>query len=113
MSRIRNNEMTRPVKLHGKAREVIQGSPKPVRRDIGELLLKLQLGISLGMPASRPIIHPGAHELRLKDAAGIYRVFYYLKSSEGILIFHAFVKKTQTTPQSEIETGKKRLQEML
>lgn len=82
---------------------------------MGELLLKLQLGITLGMPNSKPMpsVHPGAHELRLKDTAGIYRVFYYLKSEQGILVFHAFTKKTQKTPQGEIELGKKRLKEML
>ncbi len=34
-------------------------------------------------------------------------------AAEGILVFHAFVKKTQAAPQSEIETAKKRLWEML
>lgn len=105
----------RLIKLHGKAREVIRSFSKPIRQDIGELLLKLQFGVNLGLPVSRPMpsIHPGVHELRLKDAAGIYRVFYYLKSEHGILVFHAFTKKTQNTPQSEIETATKRLKEML
>lgn len=67
------------------------------------------------MPAAKPMstIAVGTYELRVKDADGIYRVFYYLKSAEGILVFHAFLKKTQTTPQNEIETAKKRLWEML
>ena len=105
----------RLVKLHGKARDVIRSFSKPIRQDIGELLLKLQLGFNFGMPVSRPMpsIHSGAHELRLKDAGGIYRVFYYLKSEHGILVFHAFTKKTQNTPQSEVEIAKKRLKEML
>ena len=30
----------------------------------------------------------------------------------GILVFHAFAKKTQKTPQREIEQGQKRLQEI-
>ena len=94
---------------------MIRAFAKPIKRDIGELLLKLQFGISLGMPESKPMpsIYQGAYELRLKDAAGIYRVFYYLKSEQGILVFHAFTKKTQKTPKSEIEIGKKRLKEML
>lgn len=110
-----DNDKMRLVKLHGKAREAIRSFSKPVRQDIGELLLKLQVGVNLGLPVSRPIpsIHVGAHELRLKDAAGIYRVFYYLKSEDGILVFHAFTKKTQNTPQREIEIGKKHLKEML
>ena len=90
---------------------------QPGRRpgDIGELLFDLQRGENVGRPAARPMptIAAGAYELRVKDADGIYRVFYYLKSAEGILVFHAFAKKTQTTPQSEIETAKKRLWEIL
>ncbi|CAN5560344.1 hypothetical protein BH10ACI2_BH10ACI2_13130 [soil metagenome] len=107
--------MMRLVKLHEKAREAIRGFSKPVRLDIGELLIKLQLGINLGMPVSRPMptIASGTHELRLKDTAGVYRVFYYLKSEHGILVFHAFTKKTQKTPQNEIETAKRRLESML
>ena len=115
MSRIGDNVSVRNVKIHAKAREVLRGFSKPVKKNVGELLLKLQLGISLGMPNSRPMpsVHQGAYELRLKDAAGIYRVFYYLKSEQGILVFHAFTKKSQKTPLSEIELGRKQLKEML
>ncbi len=60
-----------------------------------------------------PDIERGAYELRFRDADGIYRVFYYLKSAKGILVIHAFRKKTQATPQREIELGRKRLWEML
>ena len=103
------------VKVHDKAREDIRSFPKVVKKDIGELLFKLQLGVSLGMPESRPMpsLHPGAHELRIRDSDGTYRVFYYLKCEAGILVFHAFTKKTQKTPLNEIVLGRKRLKEML
>jgi hypothetical protein len=44
---------------------------------------------------------------------GTYRAFYYTAHAEGIIVFHAFVKKTQQTPESEIELGRKRLKEIL
>ena len=71
-----------------------------MRVELGSALIKLQLGMKLGMPVSRPMpaVYPGVHELRFRDASGIQRVFYYAKLAEKILIFHAFVKKTQTTP---------------
>ncbi len=107
--------MNKTVIFHKRAKEIIKGFSKAVRRDIGELLFGLQRGENIGMPAARPMpaIAVGAYELRVKDADGIYRIFYYLKSAEGILVLHAFAKKTQTTPQSEIETAKKRLWEIL
>lgn len=69
----------------------------------------------LGMPLSRPmpIIAPGVEELRVKDQSGAFRVFYFTRSAAAILLFHAFVKKTQSTPKREIELGRKRLKEML
>lgn len=67
------------------------------------------------MPLSRtmPTIRRGVHELRVKDAAGIYRAFYVLQSSRGVIIFHSFGKKTQKTPLYEVELARKRLREML
>ena len=67
------------------------------------------------MPLSRPMtsIAPGAAELRVRDREGIYRVFYYVRSVRGILIFHAFQKKDRTTPLTEMEIGRKRLKELL
>jgi len=60
-----------------------------------------------------PSVAAGVPELRLKDADGSYRTFYYTGSSQGVLVFHAFVKKTQRTPPLEIQLAKKRLKELL
>jgi phage-related protein len=55
----------------------------------------------------------GVEELRIKDRSGAYRVFYYAKLADSVLILHAFTKKTQETPPKEIALAKKRLKEML
>ena len=67
------------------------------------------------MPNARPMqtISSGAWELRVKGADGIFRVFYYTASSKGVLVFHAFEKKTQRTPSLEIKLARKRLKESL
>jgi phage-related protein len=81
---------------------------------LGEAILELQRGNRLAMPLSRPmpVVGRGVHELRVKDAAGIYRAFYVLQSARGVVVFHAFGKKSQKTPAAEIELGRKRLREM-
>ena len=58
-------------------------------------------------------IAAGSSELRVKGEEGIYRAFYYTASAEGILVFHAFVKKTQRTPPGEVNLARKRLKELL
>ena len=105
----------RPIILHPKAREVIRRFPKEVRMRLGRGLFRLQVGEQLGMPNSRPMpgVAAGVSELRVKGADGSFRAFYYTASSRGVLVFHAFVKKTQRTPPLEIELARKRLKELL
>ena len=94
---------------------VLRLFPGDVKREAGKAIFDLQKGERLSMPIARsmPSIGAGAEELRIKDRSGAYRVFYYLKSARGVLVFHAFLKKTQKTPQREIDIGKRRLKEML
>ena len=105
----------RPALSHPQAREVLRTFPVEVRRALGKAILDLQKGHSLGMPLSRPMpsVAPGVEELRIKDRSGIYRAFYFKKAPRGILVFHAFVKKTQKTPRRELDLGRERLKEML
>jgi phage-related protein len=67
------------------------------------------------MPLSRPMpaVAPGAAELRLHGKDGHYRAFYFTASAEGILVFHAFVKKTRQTAPADIQMGQRRWKEMI
>jgi phage-related protein len=101
--------------FHPAARDAIRSFPEGVRRELGKAIFDLQRGEVLVMPLSRPMtsIASGAAELRIRDRSGIYRALYYTKSARGIFVFHAFVKKSQTTPKHEVHLGKKRLEELL
>ena len=86
-----------------------------MRREFGKVIFDLQKGENLSMPLSRPMasVAAGVEELRVRGRTGAYRVFYYTKLADSILIFHAFAKKTQKTPPHEITLAQKRLKEML
>jgi len=101
--------------FHPKARAVLRSFPESVRRGFGKAIFDLQKGAKLAMPLSRPMptVAPGVEELRVKDRMGAYRVFYFTKLVDAVLIFHAFEKKTGKTPPHEIELARKRLKEML
>lgn len=81
---------------------------------LGRGLFRLQMGEQLEMPNSRPMpgVAAGVSELRVTAEYGSFRVFYYAASSRGVLVFHAFVKKTQRTPPLEIGLARKRLEEL-
>ena len=66
------------------------------------------------MPLSKPMpsVAPGVFELRLRSEDGQFRIFYFTATARGILVLHAFIKKTQQTPPLEIQLARKRLKEM-
>ena len=101
--------------FHPKARDAIREFPEDVRREFGKVIFDLQKGEKLSMPLSRPMasVASGVEELRVRDRSGAYRVFYYTRLADSVLIFHAFAKKTQKTPPQEIALAQKRLKEML
>ena len=67
-------------------------------------------GPDLGMPHTRAM-GEGLFELRLKAAEGIARVFYCTVVNRKIVVLHSFVKKTDKTPQRELEVARRRMKE--
>ena len=47
--------------------------------------------------------HGNLYELRMKFESNIYRVFFIFDNDRVVVLFHGFQKKTQKTPQGEIE----------
>lgn len=103
------------VNWNKRALKEVRGFPEQIKKELGLLIYRLQLGESLPMPQSRPMssLGIGCHELRVTGEDGIYRAFYYLKIKDKILIFHAFKKSTQKTASRDVSQGRRNLREML
>jgi phage-related protein len=71
----------------------------------------IEFGPNLGMPHTRAM-GEGLFELRVKGQAGIAKVFYCTVVQQRMVMLHAFIKKSQQTPKRELETAKRRLQEV-
>lgn len=69
------------------------------------------IGPNLGPPHT-DAFGDGLLELRLKGQEGIARVFFCALIGRRVMMLHAFVKKTQKTPQREIEIARKRMKEI-
>jgi phage-related protein len=82
------------------------------RREIGFLIRKLQLGLRLEMPHSRPMPSIGrrCHELRVNDEGQTWRVIYRT-DADAILVVGLFSKKTSKTPKQVIDQAKRLLRE--
>ena len=103
------------VEWNPRTLKAVKAFPDDVKREIGYMIFKLQIGEFLKMPFSRPmpILGKNCHELRVKGKDNIYRAFYLLKVGKKIVLFHAFQKKSQKTSTKEINIGKKNLREVL
>ena len=79
------------------------------------MLTRLQKGESIGMPDVRPMpdIGPQASEIRIGDRSGRYRALYAIRMESGILLFHAFQKKSRKTPEREKATARRRMEAFL
>ena len=65
----------------------------------------------VGMPHVRPLGEK-MWEMRLTGMAGIGRAIYTATAGQRLVILHAFVKKTQKTPQRAMELARRRLREI-
>ena len=54
----------------------------------------------------------GLFELRPRGRAGIGRAFYCFMLGKHVVVRHAFIKKTQQTPDRESKLARKRLKEL-
>ena len=64
---------------------------------------------SVGLPHVRPL-ESKLWEMRMQGRDGISRAVYAAVQGRRLLVLHVFVKKTQATPRSAIETALKRLE---
>ncbi|MBT3234363.1 MAG: type II toxin-antitoxin system RelE/ParE family toxin [Bdellovibrionales bacterium] len=85
--------------------------PSEIIEDFVDAVAKLKEGLSLAMPLSRkmPSIGPQVYELRFRDMLGAYRVIYFIKKRDAIYMVHAFTKKSQKTPQKNLDLAQKRV----
>lgn len=80
------------------------------RRRIGEDIKTVQFGWPLGMPVVRNL-GGGLWEVRTRLENRIARVLFVLEGSTLVLL-HGFIKKSQATPQADLDLAKDRLKQL-
>ncbi len=77
-----------------------------------QIKLLVEFGVMLKEPYSRQV-QGKIRELRTSDKVGEIRILYFPYKDKTFVLLNAFVKKTQKTPQKEIETAVKRMQNLI
>jgi phage-related protein len=71
----------------------------------------MEFGPDLRMPHSRAM-GAGLFELRPRGREGTGRALYCYVIGQRVVVLHAFVKKTRTTPERDLSVARKRMKEV-
>ncbi|HBE78670.1 MAG TPA: type II toxin-antitoxin system RelE/ParE family toxin [Firmicutes bacterium] len=95
----------------------IQSLPPKHRAKIErEIDLLEEFGINLTYPHTRKIEgenYKGLWELRIQFASDISRIFYFIYMGNTFVLLHGFLKKSNKTPERELEIAKKYFQDYI
>ncbi|MCY7319413.1 MAG: type II toxin-antitoxin system RelE/ParE family toxin [Ramlibacter sp.] len=98
--------------FHERVLAEVESWPVDVLADYAQLVeLLIEFGPSLRLPHSRAL-GGGLFELRPRGRSGIGRAFYCFILGKRVVVLHAFIKKSQETPDRELKLARKRLKEL-
>ncbi len=98
--------------FHARVLAEIEAWPVDVVADFAHLVeLLIDHGPNLRLPHSRAMGN-GLFELRPRGRSGTGRAFYCFLIGRRVVVLHAFIKKSQQTPDKELRIARKRMQEI-
>lgn len=93
-------------------REFLQDFSKEDKKIIGVDIMAVEYGWPIGMPTCRPL-GDSLYEVRSKVSSGReVRVLFCIEANEMVLL-HGFIKKSQKTPDKDLQLARKRKNEVL
>ena len=94
------------------ARNWLKGLPVADRRIVGRDIKTVEFGWPVGMPTCRPF-GAGLWEIRSSLPDGRIARMLFCISDDRMILLHGFIKKTRTTPTSELKLARSRQKEVL
>jgi len=82
-------------------------TPIEDRKRIGLDIKTVEFGWPVGMPVCRPL-KDGLYEVRTNlSGSKIARVLFYIDLKSRMVLLHGFIKKTQKTPDEDMELARR------
>jgi len=92
--------------------EEIESWPIEVMADFARLIeLLIEFGPDLRTPHSRAM-GGGLFELRPRGRESIGRALYCFAAGQRVVVVHVFIKKSQSTPQRDLNVARRRMKEV-
>jgi len=83
------------------------------RREAGYQLDRVQNGQEPDDWKPMNTVGLGVREIRIRDAAGTFRVMYVAKFADAVYVLHCFQKKTEKTRKADVDLAAKRYRDLL
>ena len=101
------------IEFRGSSLDDLRAFPLTARREAGHQLDQIQNGLEADDWKPTGTVGPGVNEVRIRDAAGAFRVVYVAKFADAVYVLHCFQKKTQKTGKADLDLAAKRYRELL
>jgi len=101
--------VVKPIVFLGDSLARLQAFPYQARSFAGYQLREVQKGLDPADWKPMKTVGPGAREIRIREASGAFRVIQLATMGDSVVVLHAFQKKTQQTPQKDIDLAASRL----
>jgi phage-related protein len=102
-----------PVEFRGSALDDLRAFPKAARRDAGYQLDKVQHRRDPDDWKPMTAVGRGVKEIRIRDAAGTFRIMYVATFNDTVYVLHCFQKKSQKTAKSDLKLAAERYRDLL
>ena len=103
----------KPITFLADSLKALRAFPEPARQDAGYQLDRLQRGLQPDDFKPVQAIGAGVEELRVWCEQGTFRVVYLARLPDAVVVLHAFQKKTQATPKSDIDLASRRYRDLM
>ena len=103
----------KPVVFRGDSLDRLRQFPQSARRESGFQIDRVQRGLKPNDCKPMKIIGPGCNEIRVRDAAGAFRVLYVARLANAVYVLHCFQKKAEKTAKTDIKLARTRYRELM
>lgn len=110
---IRGVSDPKPVEFQGNSLDDLRAFPIGARREAGHQLDQVQSGQEPDDWKPMNTVGQGVKEIRIRDAAGAFRVIYLAKFVDAVYVLHCFQKKTEKTSKADVDLAAKRYRDLL
>ena len=104
---------TKPIEFRGSSLDDLRAFPLAAKREAGHQLNQVQNGQEPDDWKPMNTVGQGVKEIRIRDAAGAFRVIYVAKFTDAVYVLHCFQKKTEKTSKADLDLAAKRYRDLL